>query len=132
MLKLPTLAKVVANDGSPVRHIIGNLEVTRGGEGKAKDASVLAATYKGPSPEDCAAILEAIVSSYERFLKGTFEDTSSEAVDLITDAMTKLKSDLQVKKDEYSEFRASAPLLWQGESSSTSTSSGWPRWKPRF
>lgn len=117
LLKLPTLAKVVANDGSPVRHIIKNLEVTRGGEGKAKDASVLAATYKGPSPEDCAAILEAIVSSYERFLKGTFEDTSSEAVNLITDAMTKLKSDLQVKKEEYSEFRASAPLLWQGESS---------------
>ena len=117
LLKLPTLAKVVANDGSPVRHIIGNLEVTRGGEGKAKDASVLAATYKGPSADDCAAILEAIVGSYEEFLKGTFEDTSSEAVNLITEAMTKLKSDLEVKKNEYSEFRAEAPLLWQGENS---------------
>jgi len=117
LLELATLAKVVAEEGNPVTHIIDNLEVTRGGEGKAKDASVLAATFTGTSADDCAAILDAIVASYQDFLGETFKDTSAKAVDLIAEAKNEIGRELEQKEAAYLEFRATAPLLWKGENS---------------
>jgi polysaccharide biosynthesis transport protein len=114
---LASLAKAIAEDKNPITHIIENLEVTRGGEGKAKDASVLAAKYTGPSPDDCAQILDALVASYQDLLGEFYNDTSSEAVDLITEAMERLGEKLQQKETTYREFRVSAPLIWKGENS---------------
>lgn len=114
---LPSVAEAVAAGEHPVEHIIEQLDVTKGGEGRAKDARVLGATFRSPVPEDCELILNALVESYQDFLGKTFQDTSSEAVVLITQAKSELAEELKEKETAYREFRIQAPLIWKGEES---------------
>ena len=115
---LPTVAEQIKQEKDPAEYIIEELQVSKGGEGRAKDAHVLRATFRGPSAEDCAVILSAVVESYQDFLGETFQDTSKEAMDLISRAKTELGEELQEKETAYQEFREQSPLLWKGEESS--------------
>ncbi len=101
---------------NPIGFVKRNLTVTKGGEGQSKDARVLQATFRGTSPADCAAVLEAVVESYQDFLGQTFKETSSEAVQLISQAKEELRDDLAKSEVDYQEFRRSAPLFWEGAS----------------
>jgi capsular exopolysaccharide synthesis family protein len=103
--------------GSAVKSIVRELEVTKGGEGKAKDAKVLCASFQSPYPEDCPIVLNAVVESYQDFLGETFRNTSSEAVELITKAKSEVGEELREREAEYQEFRKNAPLIWKGEES---------------
>ncbi|MBN1853479.1 MAG: polysaccharide biosynthesis tyrosine autokinase [Pirellulales bacterium] len=113
--KLPSVAKLIQEKGNPVDYIAKNLSVTRGGEGKAKEAHVLSATFRSPSPEDGAAILDAIVESYQSFLGETFEDVSTEAINLITNAKDELANQVKDLETAFREFRENSPLLWKGD-----------------
>jgi capsular exopolysaccharide synthesis family protein len=115
--KLPTFqqARGDAEHFDPIGFVKKNLTVTKGGQGQAKDARVLKATFRGPSPDDCAAVLDAIVGSYQDFLGQTFRETSSEAVQLITQAKEELRKDLTIAEAGYQEFREKAPLFWEGD-----------------
>ncbi|MHC4179189.1 MAG: polysaccharide biosynthesis tyrosine autokinase, partial [Planctomycetota bacterium] len=115
---LPTIVEQVKQEKDPVEYIIEELQVSKGGEGRAKDAHVLRATFRGPSAKDCAVILSAVVESYQDFLGATFQDTSQEAMELISRAKTELGEELQEKETAYQEFREQSPLLWKGEESS--------------
>ena len=106
----------------PVEYILEELEVVKGGEGRGKDAHVLCATLRNPSPKDCATILGALVESYQDFLGETFRDTSSEAVELIAQAKNELGEDLKEAEAAYQEFRERAPLLlWKNNKEITTT-----------
>ncbi len=115
--QLPTLAAVIAKGKNPVDFIRDHLVVSRGGEGKAKDASVLLATYQSTSPEDAASILSAIVDRYQEFLGDTFENTSTQAVELIAKAKTELGKELEETEEAFWKFREEAPLVWKGQTS---------------
>ncbi len=114
--RLPTFRERAAlSEGfDPVRMVVSNLQVRSGGEGQARDARVLRAAYRGTSPQDCAAVLAALVESYQHFLGETFQDTSMEAVSLITRAKDELEVEVQEGQESYLRFRDSAPLLDRG------------------
>jgi len=114
---LPSIARVVAAGGDPAGRIIGGLEVGKGGEGEAKNARVLSATFRSPVPEECEVVLNALVESYQDFLGQTFRDTSTEAVELITKAKSELGEELEERETAYREFRKEVPLIWKGEES---------------
>jgi len=75
----------------PVQFVIENLEVSKGGEGQAKDAHVLCAAFRGPYPDECKIILNALVESYQNFLGDTFKDTSDDAIALMETARRELR-----------------------------------------
>ena len=114
--RLPTFRERAAlSEGfDPVRMVVSNLQVRSGGEGQARDARVLRASFRGTSPQDCAAVLLALVESYQHFLGETFQDTSMEAVTLITRAKDELEVEVQEEQDRYLVFRDTAPLLDRG------------------
>lgn len=116
--QLPSFSKPgesAAHRSDPTGVIRANLTVTRGGEGNAESARVVKATFRGPSPDDCATVLNAIVESYQDFLGQTFQEKSSEAVQLIAQAKEELRSDLAKAEAAYQEFREKAPLFWEGD-----------------
>jgi uncharacterized protein involved in exopolysaccharide biosynthesis len=47
---LPSLAEVIGEEDNPIKHIIENLEVTRGGEGKAKTRAFWLPSTPAPRP----------------------------------------------------------------------------------
>ena len=95
----------------PVLYISRRLRVYKGGDAAEKDARVLRAGFRGPSREDCLAVLDALVESYQRFLGETFQDTSSEAVKLITQTEQQLQRELAGAEQTYCRFREQAPIL---------------------
>ncbi len=108
-------AEEKGNRFNPVGLIAKNINVRRGGEGQARDARVLRATFRSTSPEDAATVLNAVVSSYQDFLGETFQNTSVEAVDLIGQAKEELEQQVADAQDAYQQFREEAPLFWEGD-----------------
>lgn len=100
---------------NPVAYIAEEINVSRGGEGQAKDARVLRATFRNTSPQDAAKVLDAVVASYQDFLGETFQNTSSQAVDLIKQAKQELEQEVADAETEYQKFREQAPLFWEGD-----------------
>lgn len=98
----------------PLETIAENLTVSRGGIGAGKEAHVLVATFRGPSPDDSAAVLAALVESYQHFLDVTLQDTSGEAVRLVNQAKQELEADLAQAEEAYCRFREEAPLVPKG------------------
>lgn len=124
LIKLRTFQEAIAEAEQhgqkfdPVEFITkDHLTVTTGGEGKAKDARVLIATFRGPYAEDNVAILDALVREYQAYLGKTFSNTSEEAVKLITKASKDIGTDLAEMETNYQEFRKNAPLFWKGKES---------------
>jgi len=124
LLELPTFREALAaakekhRGFDPVYFIThDHLAVTTGGEGKAKDARVLRATFRGPYPADNVAVLNALVASYQEFLGDTFSTTSQNAIELITKAKEELGTELDGLETDYRDFRETAPLFWKGKES---------------
>ena len=97
-----------------VKFVREKLSVSKGGDGRARDANILQVTYEDDSAKDAADVLTALVASYKNALASMFEDNSTEALQLISNAQEKLAADLKAHEDDYSNFRRSAPLLWKG------------------
>jgi capsular exopolysaccharide synthesis family protein len=94
----------------PTGQIIGGINITRAEE----KATVLDLTFRAANPQDCAAVLDAVLESYQEFLGDTQRSVSSEAIDLISEAKDKLLAQLSQKEADYRTFRQKAPLLWKG------------------
>lgn len=103
---------------SPVDHIIRNLKVGRGGEGSAKDAMVLMASYSDPTPADAAKVLNAVYDSYKQYVESHARNTSDEAVELIIEAQAKHEQELANADRDYRSFVASVPILLEGDQAS--------------
>ena len=113
---VPTIVELIQKGDDPTAYIAEHLAVTKGGSKETEGANVLSGTFEGPLPEDCATILRAVVGSYQDFLGETFQDTSEEAVELISQAKFELAEDVQKEEAAYQKFRAKAPLLSKNES----------------
>lgn len=124
LLKLKTFQEAIADAKQNQQHFDpvdfvthDHLTVTTGGEGKAKNARVLSAKFRGPYADDNVAVLEALVKEYQTYLGKTFSNTSEEAVELITRARDEIGADLAEMETKYQEFRKNAPLFWKGKES---------------
>ncbi len=103
------------NGVSAVDHIIENLTIRRGGDGEAKDAMVLLASFRDPNAADAAAVLNALYESYERYVESHVRNTSDEAVELIIKAQLKHEQELADADREYRAFVSSVPILLDGD-----------------
>ncbi len=99
-----------AGKGDPTGGIVSHLEVQR-----EERTNILSLSYSGPVAEDCAAVLNAVLDSYEEFLGQTYHDVSQETVEDCARAKDELKKELEEKEREYVEFLRTAPLIWNGQ-----------------
>ncbi|MEZ6089067.1 MAG: hypothetical protein R3C05_13780 [Pirellulaceae bacterium] len=65
--------------------------------------------------DECGKLLTAIVATYQAFIHDQFQDTSTEAIDLIDQARQELGEDLAKQEEEYRTFRERASLIWNGK-----------------
>lgn len=115
LTELQSLSDAVATQGNPVDVIQKHLEVERGGNGAARNAMVIAASYRDPDPHDAATILTAVFESYRNYVESHSEDSSGEAAELIEEAGEKHERELVEADRAYREFVASVPVLLDGE-----------------
>ncbi|MGD0900439.1 MAG: polysaccharide biosynthesis tyrosine autokinase [Thermoguttaceae bacterium] len=96
----------------PLGMVVGGIGVdckTSGG------ASVVTLTFKGAEAEDCPKVLDALLTTYQAFLGETYQNSSEETAQLISQAKDVLLKQLQDKEEVYRNFRQNAPLLWKGD-----------------
>ncbi len=113
--ELPSFKQSAANGINPIDYILSNLTVKRGGDGTARDAMVLRASYRDPSPENAAFVLNSIYSSYKQYVESHGEDSSDQAVQLIEDARQTHELELAAADNEYREFVQSVAALVDGD-----------------
>jgi uncharacterized protein involved in exopolysaccharide biosynthesis len=92
-----------------VTHIQENMSV----EIPDQDSSILDLTFRGPSPEDCQKIVEAVATTYQEYLGDSNQGVGTETTELIVKAKDDLMKQLATSEAGYSEFRARAPLMWK-------------------
>lgn len=112
---IPSFREAISDGASPIKHLISNLSVTKGGQGVARDAHTLKATYDDPSPTDCAVVLRAVFEQYAKYLDEQVEGTSTEAVNLLTASAAKNAAAVKAAEGELAAFMTSTKLLWDGD-----------------
>lgn len=116
---LAHLPSFVGRD-DPIDQIINSLTVSRGSKRYGgNQTNILSLALRGGNPHDCRAVLNAIITSYQDFLKATYRNVNSETLELISRARDVLQKDLDTKEAAYREFRKTAPLLWRGKDGTT-------------
>lgn len=76
---------------------------------------ILLVSYAGERHTDCQKILGAIINEFMTHLQTTQSNSSLGDIQAITDARTKLESDLAKLEEEYADFRAEGSLVWTQE-----------------
>jgi capsular exopolysaccharide synthesis family protein len=112
--KLQALESMKDQD-DPVGFVIGGLIVKRDTEGSSQGNRILKVAFRGPVPEDCGPIVNAVIDSYKDFLDTTYRNVSDETVKLIAEATDLFDTRLQKKRKEYREFRLANTNLWRGK-----------------
>jgi capsular exopolysaccharide synthesis family protein len=102
--------KSFAGKGDPTGAICGAFSASR----ETKDGTatnVLILSFRGTDPDDCGAVLAAIIDTYKEYLDVKTRNVSSDTVKLITEARDVLENKLTKKDQEYRKFRLENPLL---------------------
>lgn len=115
LLNLPSLSPEAIGDQSPIKYVINNLYVTSGGGAKARGANVLSLAFRHSSPEDAKVVVEALLFQYQKFVKEKFQDSNSEAANLIKKSRFELEKEIADLYKNYQIFREKSPLLTGGE-----------------
>ena len=79
------------------------------------DADLLDVRFKGPNPEDCGDIVNAVLRSYQQYLKRQFQSSNSQTINLLTQAKVDLSEQLEQAEKDYAAFRARAELIFEGD-----------------
>ena len=98
-----------AGQGNPSGQIMGNLSVSVAQGGGANP--ILSLTYRGAASEDCRAVLNAVIHTYENFLEETYQNVNKESAGLIKKATELLLTDLKELKKKQQALRETAPVL---------------------
>lgn len=94
--------------------ILGGLRVSSG-SAKRGGNNILTLSYRGKVPEECAAVVNAVLKSYQEFLEETYSSMTTDTLRLMSEARDELLSDLKDQEEQYRQFRATSPLLIVGE-----------------
>jgi capsular exopolysaccharide synthesis family protein len=76
---------------------------------------VLTVSIQGSVDQDCDKVLEAVIASYQDFLKETYQDVNAETLALITRARDVLQQEIETKEAAYRDFRRDTPLVGKGK-----------------
>ncbi len=117
------IAQAIAENklSTAVDQVRGNLTVTKGGLGLAKNASILKAVYKDGDPEKAVEILTAVYESYKKYIDSQSKNVGDDAAELIARAQLKNEEELRLADEAYRKFVQSVPAF---VSSSASGSDG--------
>lgn len=99
-------------------YILGQLSISKGGEGSAKAARSLRVTLTHTDEDDSQIILTAVMKRYEQFIIAQVEQLMGRANELVHEAKEDIEADLIAAEQEHMTSRQSAPLFFQGEGSS--------------
>ncbi len=91
------------------------LEVSR----PDRDSLILLITYRAASPGEAVRMVDALVGSYQDFLKENFQGSNSKLVSLISKAKVELGQELGSLEKKYVEFLQSNPIAIDDESNQT-------------
>jgi succinoglycan biosynthesis transport protein ExoP len=80
---------------------------------------VLNLSFRGPVPEDCPRVLNAVLGSYQDCLQEIYRNTNTETLELITQARDVLQKDLAAKEAAYRKFLQTSPPVWRAKDGST-------------
>src|SRR5437588_2478347 len=114
-------------EGSPewslTESIVDSLKVSADNPKPGLGASheVINVDFQGKNAKDCVKVLEAIIASYQDFLRDTYRNGSVETLELIDRAREVLQKEINSKEAAYREFRRKTPLLWKGKDNSATT-----------
>ncbi len=117
LLDIESIKAQLEPDVDAAEYVIDNINLTRGGEGSAKDARILSISFDHSDPDDAKLILDAILIEYQLFLGSQLSQAMSEAGRLVEDAQNNLEAALEDAQREYVDARQKAPVLFQGEGS---------------
>jgi capsular exopolysaccharide synthesis family protein len=115
LANLPTLLAAQAQGTDPVKKAIDSLKVTR----PDRLARVLRVDYEANSRAEAIKMLEAITASYKDFLDSTLQNNTKGVIQLIENARSQLKDELQARENEYREFRKKSMVLAANETGRT-------------
>jgi succinoglycan biosynthesis transport protein ExoP len=114
--KLGSLKTFEGEEDDLTEAVIEKLSAQRGTkESGTSQNSILNLSFRGPVRAECPVVVNAVLSSYKKFLDETYRNMSDDTVKLIADARDTLKKDLADKEAAYREFRRNSPLLWRGK-----------------
>lgn len=113
--EIASVVAAIAADEDPVEYIQKQLEVAKGGDGEGKNASVIRARFRDPSPQDSERVLTAVVTSYQKYIGETVQGAAAEAVELIAQEKQHMRDELTRAEQAYHTFMESAPLLSRDE-----------------
>ncbi|WP_437203731.1 polysaccharide biosynthesis tyrosine autokinase [Planctomicrobium sp. SH664] len=116
--ELPSIASHLTPDSDAIDYIRGNLSLTKGGEGVARNARTLNVALRHTDPQDAQKVLQALVYEYEGFLDDQVSRVMGEANRLILEARSQVERDLKEAETKYIEARRNAPVIFQGDGSS--------------
>ncbi len=94
-----------------------NLEVSAGGDARARDANVVNVAFRHFDPEEARIVTQAVVDQYKAFVKEKFQNVDSEAAKLISDARSALETEIKQSEDNYKDFLRKSPMMAAGETS---------------
>lgn len=111
---LHNLAQLASiSDSNPEGSVMGGLNARQWEDG----SEILQLSFKGPVAEDCPKVLAAVVDAYKAYLLDSQKSSSSETLNLITQAKDDLLKRLNQADLEYSAFKQQTQLVMQnGES----------------
>jgi capsular exopolysaccharide synthesis family protein len=103
------------------RQIIRSLTVSRDPPRPGINPSneVLTLEFQGKVAEEGPAVLNAVIDSYQAFLKDTYRNINAETVQLIAQARDVVQKDLEGKEAAYQKFLQETPTVWRSKDGST-------------
>jgi capsular exopolysaccharide synthesis family protein len=101
--------------GLSTASVVGHLKVAQPDEA----ARILEVQYVAGSREEAQQILDAVIASYNLFLKDNFQKNTNEVVTLILNARDDLSKELKQLEHEYLEFRKKNPVYTADEKGQT-------------
>lgn len=92
--------------------IKGALLVAGGAKSLGRGAdNILDVSFRSTDPDDSAAVVRAILASYQAYLEETYRDMTADTVELISEAHSLLVTDLNEQEAQYRAFRESSPVI---------------------
>jgi capsular exopolysaccharide synthesis family protein len=96
---------IFAGSSNPVQTVISGLKVSQLDVG----SSVLVISFEGSDPEDCSAIINNVIRSYQAYLGAAYKSVANDAYELLRKAGDDLNADLREKEGLILAMHQNAP-----------------------
>ena len=110
-----SIQDALEDDLTPTDYVIENLQTHKGGEGSGRTAQVLHLRFRHSDPDDCQAVLLALLDGYRSFLKESSTRRNEEAMTLARQKREDSQQAVAQTEDEEKQLRRNAPVLWNGD-----------------